>query len=34
MKDPTFRKRLMDARTPEEIYDVFSGGDEKGPGGS
>ncbi len=34
MKDPTFRKRLMDARTPEEIYAIFSGGDEKGPGGS
>jgi mannitol/fructose-specific phosphotransferase system IIA component (Ntr-type) len=30
MKEPTFRKRLMEARTPDELYALFSEGDEKG----
>jgi mannitol/fructose-specific phosphotransferase system IIA component (Ntr-type) len=29
MKDQTFRKRLMEANTVEEIYSLFSEGDEK-----
>jgi len=29
MKDQTFRKRLMDARSAEEIHIVFSEGEEK-----
>ena len=29
MKDQTFRKRLMEANIGEEIYSVFSEGDEK-----
>jgi len=30
MKDPSFRKRLMEARTSEELYAIFSEEDEKG----
>ena len=30
MKEPAFRKRLMEARTPDELYAIFSEGDEKG----
>jgi|GEM_PF-13273 len=30
MKDPSFRKRLMEARTSDDIYAIFSEGDEKG----
>jgi mannitol/fructose-specific phosphotransferase system IIA component (Ntr-type) len=30
MKDPSFRKRLMGARTSDDIYAIFSEGDEKG----
>lgn len=29
MKDQTFRKRLMDAHSAEEIYSLFSEGEEK-----
>ena len=29
MKDPAFRKRLMDAHSAEEIYSLFSEGEEK-----
>ncbi|HYB21446.1 MAG TPA: PTS sugar transporter subunit IIA [Thermodesulfobacteriota bacterium] len=29
MKDQTFRKRLMEANSSEEIYSLFSEGDEK-----
>jgi PTS system nitrogen regulatory IIA component len=29
MKDQTFRKRLMEANSAEEIYSLFSGEDEK-----
>jgi len=29
MKDPAFRKRLMKARSAEEIYTIFSEGEEK-----
>jgi PTS system nitrogen regulatory IIA component len=30
MKDPSFRKRLMEAPTSDDIYAIFSEGDEKG----
>jgi len=30
MKEPAFRKRLLEARTPDELYAVFSEGEEKG----
>ena len=30
MKDPSFRKRLMEARTSEDICAIFSEGDDKG----
>jgi PTS system nitrogen regulatory IIA component len=30
MKDPSFRKRLMGARTSDDIYAIFSEGEEKG----
>jgi mannitol/fructose-specific phosphotransferase system IIA component (Ntr-type) len=29
MKDQAFRKRLMDAHSAEEIYSLFSEGEEK-----
>jgi len=29
MKDQTFRRRLMEAKSAEEIYSIFSEGDEK-----
>ena len=29
MKDPAFRRRLMEARSAEEIHSLFSEGDEK-----